>query len=46
MNKKKIVHNGQAYSAPRAESIEIKNQGVLCGSGNLRDYGVSNMGSI
>ena len=33
MNKQKIVLNGQAYSAPRAESIEIKNQGVLCGSG-------------
>ena len=32
MNKQKIVHDGQAYSAPRAESIEIKNQGVLCGS--------------
>ena len=29
----RIVLNGQAYSAPRAESIEIKNQGVLCASG-------------
>ena len=39
MNKQKIVHDGQAYSAPRAESIEIKNQGVLCGS--TRGFGSS-----
>lgn len=30
---KRIVPNGQTYEAPRAESVEVKNQGVLCGSG-------------
>ena len=33
MNKQKIVLNGQEYAAPKTESVEIKNQGVLCGSG-------------
>ena len=29
----KIVLNGQAYAAPKTESVEIINQGVLCASG-------------
>ena len=35
MNKveKKIALRGQVYAAPKTESVEIKNQGVLCGSG-------------
>ena len=33
MNKQKIVLNGQAYAAPKTESVEIINQGVLCASG-------------
>lgn len=41
----RIVLRGQNYVAPRAESVAIKNQGVLCGSpadmgyGNLSGYG-------
>ena len=33
MNNKKIVLKGQEYAAPRTESVEIINQGVLCASG-------------
>lgn len=33
MNRQKIVLNGQAYAAPKTESVEIINQGVLCASG-------------
>ena len=33
MKEKKIALRGQVYAAPRTESVEIKNQGVLCGSG-------------
>ena len=33
MNKQRIVLNGQAYAAPKTESVEIINQGVLCASG-------------
>ena len=29
----KIVLRGQVYATPRTESVEIKSQGVLCGSG-------------
>ena len=29
----KIVLKGQTYAAPQTESVEITNQGVLCGSG-------------
>ena len=29
----KIVLRGHEYATPRTESVEIKNQGVLCGSG-------------
>ena len=29
---KKIVLKGQTYAAPKTESVEIKNQGVLCSS--------------
>lgn len=31
-NSIKIVLRGHGYAAPRAESIEIINQGVLCAS--------------
>ena len=30
---KKIALRGQMYATPKTESVEIKNQGVLCGSG-------------
>ena len=35
MNKveKKIALRGQVYATPKTESVEIVNQGVLCGSG-------------
>ena len=35
MNKveNKIVLKGHEYATPRTESVEITNQGVLCGSG-------------
>lgn len=29
----RIVLKGHAYEAPRTESVEIMNQGVLCASG-------------
>ena len=29
----KITLRGQEYAAPRTESVEIVNQGVLCASG-------------
>ena len=29
----KIVLKGQEYAAPKTESVEIINQGVLCASG-------------
>ena len=32
MKNEKIVLKGQAYATPQTESVEIKNQGVLCGS--------------
>ena len=28
-----IALRGQVYATPRTESVEISNQGVLCGSG-------------
>ena len=33
MERKKIVLKGQNYATPHTESVEIKNQGVLCASG-------------
>ena len=45
----KIVLRGHEYAAPKTESVEIKNQGVLCGSGggyNLNSYGSGKTGSI
>ena len=33
MKNEKIVLKGQEYAAPRTESVEITNQGVLCASG-------------
>ena len=33
MNKDKIVLHRHEYATPRTESVEIVNQGVLCGSG-------------
>ena len=31
-NLTKIVLKGQVYATPKTESVEISNQGVLCGS--------------
>ena len=46
--KEKIALRGQVYATPRTESVEIKNQGVLCGSGGGSDkafsLGVTNYG--
>ena len=28
----KIALKGQEYASPRTESVEVRNQGVLCGS--------------
>ena len=36
---KKIALRGQVYAAPKTESVEIKNQGVLCGSGGVKSSG-------
>ena len=33
MKENKIVLKGQEYAAPKTESVEIINQGVLCASG-------------
>ena len=33
MCKEKIALHGHEYAAPKTESVEIMNQGVLCGSG-------------
>ena len=33
MKENKIVLKGHEYATPRTESVEITNQGVLCGSG-------------
>ena len=44
MNKQKIVLNGQAYAAPKTESVEIINQGVLCASGGGGNAGTSKFG--
>ena len=33
---KRIVLKGQKYATPKTESVEIKNQGVLCSSANVR----------
>lgn len=41
MEKKNIVLKRQNYVAPRAESVEIMNQGVLCASGVSSMYSVS-----
>ena len=32
MKENKIVLKGQEYATPQTESVEIINQGVLCGS--------------
>ena len=32
MKENKIVLKGQEYATPQTESVEIKNQGVLCAS--------------
>ena len=34
MQNVKIVLKGQKYAAPRAEGLEVMNQGVLCASGS------------
>ena len=33
MKNSRIVLKGQNYATPHTESVEIKSQGVLCGSG-------------
>ena len=33
MKEVRIVLKGRKYQAPKTESVEIKNQGVLCASG-------------
>ena len=46
---KRIALKGQEYAAPKTESVEIKNQGVLCGSGggyNLNSYGIGKSGTL
>ena len=40
MKNEKIVLNGQAYAAPKTESVEIVNQGVLCASGGGAKFGL------
>ena len=40
----KIALRGQVYAAPKTESVEIKNQGVLCGSGGGGNAGTSRFG--
>ena len=37
MQNVKIVLKGQKYAAPRAEGLEVMNQGVLCASGDTGD---------
>ena len=32
MKENKIALKGQVYATPKTESVEISNQGVLCGS--------------
>ena len=41
MKVEKIALKGQVYATPRTESVEIKNQGVLCGSGGGGNAGTS-----
>ena len=37
----KIVLKGQEYAAPKTESVEIINQGVLCASGaSAKSFGI------
>ena len=40
-NVAKIALRGQVYAAPKTESVEVKNQGVLCSSGG--SVGTRNM---
>ena len=50
--KKKFGLQSQAYVAPRAESVEMSNEGLLCGSnippqgidGGLQDFTVRSRG--
>ena len=48
MKESKIVLKGQEYATPKTESVEITNQGVLCGSGggNFSNYSTKNVGPI
>ena len=36
MKNEKIALKGQKYATPRTESLEVSNQGVLCGSGGAK----------
>ena len=40
MTKERIALKGHVYATPKTESVEIKNQGVLCASGNP-SYGMT-----
>lgn len=43
---KEVMMNGEnvreAYEAPKCEMIEMQNEGVLCGSGDLNSASVGN----
>ena len=43
MTKERIALKGHVYATPRTESVEISNQGVLCGStvteGSIKKWG-------
>ena len=37
----RIVLKGRNYQAPQTESVEITNQGVLCGSPVAKNFGAT-----
>lgn len=41
MKNSRIVLKGQNYATPRTESVEIKNQGVLCASAYFTSTGTN-----
>ena len=42
----KIALKGQVYATPRTESVEVKNQGVLCASGVAKGSAKLTIGNI
>ena len=46
MKENKIVLKGQEYAAPKTESVEIINQGVLCASGVAKGSAKLTIGNI